>query len=519
VCFTLVVSTAFAALASFNLANFRPVTNDEVELMAVGYKLATQGVLGSDLYTGFFGTDRHFFITLPAQHVLQAFAFHVAGAGVAQARAVSVAAAVTLVWSVGWLAYRWFGLAAAIVCELLLVAWPLNLTSAANGLSLLGVARTARYDVLAVAAVWLTLVALDAALRRPRAGSALVVGGFAGVAALTQFMGTFVLPLIALAWVWARARPRGLIWATLGAGLVLLPWVFAALVFADDVSGQLSVYAGRGEFLRPGFYVENVAAEAERYAHLLRPSSASGWLLVVGIGPALAYLAWRSRCVGSIGDRLVWSSLVVFGGLLLLLDHTKSPLYAVVLLPSICLAMSRLLTGVPAAIWHSVTLGRARAALGILAAGASGVLVLLVLLDGQAAYGFTLDQARDVSPYATVGEQIENALPPNARVLGPERWWWAAHDHSYLSLRSVWWQWMNGHEADFLDGVGWADADALIVNDNVRDDVRLFPESVQQRFWRFVDTCTAPVAALDDRTYFGIQIYRALDPHPATCQP
>ena len=91
--------------------------------MAVGYKLATQGVLGSDMYAGFFGGDRHHFETLPVQHVLQALSFRLLGPGVAQARLVSVAAAVVLIWVVSWLAFRWYGLLAAIVCELLLVAW------------------------------------------------------------------------------------------------------------------------------------------------------------------------------------------------------------------------------------------------------------------------------------------------------------------------------------------------------------------------------------------------------------
>src|SRR5262245_37457579 len=99
---------AFAALAAYNLANYRPVTNDEVELIAVAYKLATRGVLGSDLYAGFYGADQHFFITLPVQHVLEALSFWLFGAGIAQARGVSVAAGVAIVCTVGWLAYRWY---------------------------------------------------------------------------------------------------------------------------------------------------------------------------------------------------------------------------------------------------------------------------------------------------------------------------------------------------------------------------------------------------------------------------
>jgi 4-amino-4-deoxy-L-arabinose transferase-like glycosyltransferase len=507
---TLGLSGTFGALAAFNLANYRPVTNDEVELIAVGYKLATQGVLGSDLYVGFFGADRHFFITLPLQHIIDAFGFQLFGAGVTQARGVSVAAGVSIVWLVGWLAYRWYGLAAAVVCELLLVAWPLNLTAASNGLSLLGISRTARYDVLAVAVGWLALVMLDVGLRRPRPSRGLALGTVCGIAALTQFTGSFVLPLVAVNWLWARGRVSGMWWIIVGACLALLPLTVAAALHADDVAGQLTVYAGRGEFLRPDFYAENVTHEAGRYAHLLRPINVSTWMLILGIWPATACVAWRSHRSGSIGDRVVWSSLVIFAGLLLLLDHTKSSIYAVALLPSICLALSRLLTNVPATLWRSHR-GSSLVASGVVAA-----VLVFVLGEGRAAYQLTLEQARQVSPYASVGEQIEQALTPGAHVLGPERWWWALHSHPYLSLRSVWWQWMNAHERAFPDGTSWPDADAVVVNDNVRDDVLHFPESVQQRFWSFVTTCTTRIAALDDETYFSIQVYRVIKPPPDT---
>jgi hypothetical protein len=507
-CATLGLSGAFGALAGFNLANYRPVTNDEVELIAVGYKLATQGVLGSDLYVGFFGADRHFFITLPLQHILDALGFQLFGAGVAQARGVSVAAGVSIVWLVGWLAYRWYGLAAAVVCELLLVGWPLNLTAASNGLPLLGVSRTARYDVLAVAIGWLALVMLDVALRRPRPARVLALGTVCGIAALTQFTGSFVLPLVLVNWLWARGRANGLWWIIVGACLALLPLAVAAALHADDVAGQLTVYAGRGEFLRPDFYAENITQEAGRYAHLLRPINVSTWMLILGVLPSTAYVAWRSHRSGSIGDRVVWSSLVIFAGLLLLVDHTKSSIYAIALLPSICLALSRLLTDAPATLrrWHR--------GLSLASSGVAAALIVLVLGEGQAAHQLTLEQAQQVSPYASVGQQIEQALTPGARVLGPERWWWALHSHPYLSLRSVWWQWMNAHEPAFLDGTSWPDADAVVVNDNVRDDVLHFPDFVQERFWSFVTTCTTRIAALDDRTYFGIQVYRVIKPSP-----
>lgn len=478
-------------VATYNLDNYRPVTNDEVELIAVGYKLATQGVLGSDLYAGFFGAERHFFITLPLQHVLEAISFKLLGAGVFQARVVSVVAGMGVVWLLGLLAFRWFGVFAALVCEVLLVVWASNITGAANGLALLGVSRTARYDVLAVLAGWLAIAALYVTLRRPRASSALALGACCGLAALSQFMGTFVLPLVVLNWLVARAPARLLAWVLVGFALVFGPWLVYGALNASDVAGQLSVYAGRGDFLRPGFYVENVEQEAGRYEHLLVQPGASQLLLLLGVWPAGVYAIVRSfGRRASLPDRLVWTSLLTFAGGLLVLDHGKSSVYAIVLLPSICLALSRLVSAfVPL-----------------------GVLVLvLVCFEGLGAYQLTLQQAQQVTPYARVGQQIEAALVPGAHVFGPERWWWAVHEHPYLSLRSVWWQWGIGGGPDL------SEADAIIVNDNVRADILLFPESVQTRFWSFVNVCTERVAALDDATYFGIDVYRVPAQMPPRC--
>ena len=149
---TVCLTLAFGRIAAYNLGNYRRVTNDEVELISVAYKLATQGVLGSDLFAGFFGADQHFFFVLPLQGTFGGGRPFVSSGQVSPRRdGCRSRAGASIVWLVGWLAYRWYGLATAIVCGLLLVAWPSDLTSAANGLPLFSVARTARYDVLAVA--------------------------------------------------------------------------------------------------------------------------------------------------------------------------------------------------------------------------------------------------------------------------------------------------------------------------------------------------------------------------------
>lgn len=517
---TLLVTGVFGRLALHNLANFRPLSNDEGELIAVGYKLAAHGVLGSDMYAGFFGADQHLLYILPVQHVLEALSFKVFGPGITQARLVSVVAAVSIVWVAGWLTYQWYCLAAAMLCELLLVGWQSNLTDTWNGLPLLGVARTARYDVLAVAFAWLSIACLDVTLRRPRLATALAAGIFGGLATLSQFFGAFVLPLLLVAAVW-QGRRRSAAWIVGGAAIVILPWMAYAAQNADDLRGQLVVYGERGDFLRPTFYLENVLAEPRRFAHLLTAPAVdfgdpqaidaplSPWLLVLGILPALVYVARR----GGIGDRLLLGSLVTFGGLLLLVDQTKVALYAILLLPPICIALAAGCAALlrPRTFQVPVSL----LALGLLA---------VLGWEGVRAYQVDFEQAERVSAYAGIGRQIEAGLVPGAPVLGPERWWWALHNHPYLSLRSIWWQWSDvavksRTSPNIVSWFSGQRGESVIVNVNVRDDIRSFPTALQTQFWRFLARCTTQVDDIVDVNYFEIEVYQVTSPLPApeTC--
>jgi 4-amino-4-deoxy-L-arabinose transferase-like glycosyltransferase len=514
---TLALTVVFGRIAVYNLGNYRPVSNDEMELMAVAYKWATQGVLGSDLYAGFFNADQHFLITLPLEHVFNAASFKAFGPGVAQMRWVSVVAGVVLVWIVSWLAYRWYGLATAVICGLLLVAWPSNLTSAPNGLPWLGVTRAARYDALAVTFAWLAIGLLYTVLQRPRWTSALALGVASGLAALAQFMGAFVWPLVVLNWLWARGR-RGLTdpllyLIALGAIVVWLPWLVFVVQNHADWTAQLTVFgSSRWDVFSPGFYLTNLFSEPLRYQDILRlgppedpsaPNSpVSQSVMALAVWPAAAYLTWRSRRTRAVGDRLLWSSLVIFAGLLVLVDQTKTPLYAIILVPSICMAIA------VAATTAWTLNGIARVVLVVLG--------LAIARDGFAAYQVYLDQAARVSQYLGVGLQLEEALPPGGRILGPERWWWALHDHPYASLRSIWWQWWA--EADpnkeFARWVTSTQADAIIVNDNIRDDIHAFPEPLQQQFWAFVSACTTPVLDLTDASYLRIEVDQITRPPP-----
>lgn len=524
----------FGRIAAYNLGNYRPVTNDEVELMSVAYKLATQGVLGSDLFVGFAGADQHYLFTLPLQHVLEAITFRVVGAGVAEARWVSLVAGATIIWVVGWLAYRWYGLATAVICELLLVALPSNLTAAANGLPLFAIARIARYDVLAVAFTWAAIALLDVTVRRPRAVGGFGLGICCGLAGLTTLTGTFVLPLVGLNWLLARRRAafadRTLCWILAGAGLVLLTWAVDALRYGGDLAGQLAVYGRRWDFVQPGFYLANVLREPSRYRDLLSGalesrSLAGSWLLAVGVCPALAYIAWRSRQVSAIGDRILLSSVLLFAALLALLDQTKTPLYASILLPSLGVALAAGWTGVLRWVTRRGQPVWLRLATGTASLG----LAFTIGAEAVQAYQLSLTQATAAGQYLGVGMELEGSLRPGARVLGPERWWWALRDHPYLSVRGLLFQWTaaaalvegTGPPPELVDWLTWANPDSVVVNDNVRGDVLDFPDTVQQQFWTFITTCTRRVGYLNDPTYLEVEVYEVVkpSPRPEVCGP
>ena len=49
----------------------------------------------------------------------------------------------------------------------------------------------------------------------------------------------------------------------------------------------------------------------------------------------------------------------------------------------------------------------------------------------------------------------------------------------------------------------------------VRDDVRDFPDALQQQFWAYVSMCTTPALDLTDASYLRIEVDRITRPPPA----
>src|SRR5262245_35510517 len=79
---------ALAGLVLLYLATVLPslgtdpiVGGDEGWIMSASAKLADEGVFGSDLFKGFYGSEDHYYFNLPLHHLVLAGVFKIAGVG------------------------------------------------------------------------------------------------------------------------------------------------------------------------------------------------------------------------------------------------------------------------------------------------------------------------------------------------------------------------------------------------------------------------------------------------------
>lgn len=522
----LALTLSFVGFTTARLDSFRPLSADEITIMAVSSKLAQQGVLGSDLHAGFFGADRHFFIDLPVQHIWQALVFRLAGIGIAQARMVSIFFTVLLLWTVGWLGRRWYDLPTSFVATFLLLVWRSDLVAIYPGLPVLGVARSARYDATVVAWVWLTLSAFTVLASRPGRWRALAVGLCAGAAALTHFVGLLVIPVAAGAalWQWRRGSLRAahLGWMLTGLLALLLPYFVWLGLNLDDYGGQMARYGDRATVGLFDFWRQNLSTELLRYRPLVlglerwgNPNQAyfGPTLLLVALTPVLTYLIYRLWRYRQLGDILLAASLLTFAGLLALFEQTKTPLYALLLWPGLCLAVGMSVTALLR--WAIVGPGLGLARLGAVAAMIG--FVVLAGWDGRQGYQTDWEQMGQVTRYRTLGNRIAAVIPSQAPVLGDYRWWWALRDHPYQGLHTVYFQARaeyaaTGRLPDLAHLIGHSVRGAspgyILTNNNYAGAQYDFPAGFRQAFWDWIAACTTLATKWDDRTYGRIELYR-----------
>jgi 4-amino-4-deoxy-L-arabinose transferase-like glycosyltransferase len=509
----------FLTISVRHLTVAPPVFEDEPWFASTAYKLATDGVFGSDLFAGFYGMERRYYAFMPVAPMLLAGAFRLFGFGLLQLRLESVAlAAITLVltYAVG---RRLFGPAVGVVAVafLLLVRMEGVHRFAPTGILFLDVPRIGRYDmptaVFGLAALLGYLVARDRDIRGTRVwplyGAAGVLAGLGG---LTHLYGLFWIVGLGVLAILDRAGWRRIV--ALGIGF-LLPWMPYALYVVTDLhnwAGQTRGWAHRFGLDDPMWYLRNVLREPFRYGPGGQPSLAwlprpGLWAALAAIPVSLVVLARGAR--SDPNARALAVPAILIPVLFALLITFKFRNYKVAFFPLLALA----------AAWGVCALWRAADARPDRRWVRPAMLLVAALAGGEGlSRAVALERlAATTSPYAAYVARIRAHIPPGTRVLGLHNYWIGFEDTDYRS----WWMplvqmdaWYHTPQLTLDEAMAAINPQVVLLDRRMRDFLATpldakDPRPAQVKRWL---SHWVVAAVVEDRTYGRMDIYRRRGP-------
>jgi 4-amino-4-deoxy-L-arabinose transferase-like glycosyltransferase len=534
----LLVVAAFVGIGLHGLGTVPVVHEDEPWIAAPGYGFWTTGAFATGLFRGLYGSERHFYGFMPLFSLLSGGSLKLFGLGLFQVRLASLASAAAVLLLTHLLGRGLFSARHGLGAVLVLASWPIAVPEPhlATGIPFFDLARLARYDVAVPVFGLLALLALvrplvsGAPLGR---GRLLVSGVFAGLSTLTHVYGAVTLA-IALHWAvrWGR-RPAGrkpagtrrlgdAAWLLAGFLAALAPWlVFVAGGFTDFL-GQQRAHATRFELLDPRFFVENVLAEAHRYAPLLhglaggRPGS---WLIVVLAAAGLLLGTGRGKESSADPVRLLRIAVATVVVLFALFLQLKLFTYLSLLWPLLALAAAA--AGI--AFW-SAPFPRLLKATAV-------ALVLLASLHGAGACLRLASQAGATTPYAVAMARLGRGIPPGSRVLTLQHYWLGLAERfpdcrSALVPVSRWDRRDNPRPIPFDAAVEEVPPDVVVLDPWLRGLVEApvgapFPaHEVGEELRRYLTARGAErIDAFEDGSYGRFEVYRIPRPPPGPSAP
>lgn len=423
---------AYWLVSLAHLTVFPPVGQDEPWIAAAPYKLAAEGVYGSDLFAGYFRIDERNYQHMPLYPLLQAAIFKAAGVGVFQMRFLPVACGMLVLPLTFALGRQMADQQVGILAMALLIGLRLSGGwQGGTGIPLLDTARINRYDIavplFGLAALWSFNQA-----ERQRMGRGYVLSGvLVGLSGLCHLYGAFWLAALLLILGLRRGRrvlrqpaPYRLV---LGFALAWLPWAAYVASGWNDYVGQMQFVASRFDVLNPRFYVDNVLREVERYRMMdlrgpqgrLRLGRPGSWAFLLGLPAALGVMLGRARSRPNGGPFALAVALIIQAAMFALLLRVKYYNYAIALFPLAFLALA----------WLGVWLWRHRASWiyrgGLLA------LLILILAEGGSRVAHTGTVAARTTPYDEFERAVAAHIPPGSLVVGLQHHWLGLRQYRY----------------------------------------------------------------------------------------
>jgi 4-amino-4-deoxy-L-arabinose transferase-like glycosyltransferase len=507
------------AISLHQLTIVPPVYEDEPWQASTGWKLAEEGVFGSDLFTGFYGMERHYYGYMPIHPFLLAIIFKLTGLGLFQLRFEPVVMGLLILALTYRLGRRLFGPAVGLLAiwALLFVRLTGITTSQLSGILFLDLARIGRYDMVVPV---LGLAALHVYLRRPysakdntqyaiRNTPYFLAGLLVGLAGLSHLYGLFWLPALLLLGLWQRRGWHSLLALLAGCAL---PWLFYLLYVAagwQDWIGQTRDYAPRFGLLDWRWYLANLAHEPQRYGpglgppgwhYLLRP----GFWLTLFLLP-IAMLALTQRALQRNGREATAARYIVVPGLLFpllfaLLIYLKLSNYLIVVLP----------LGAIATAWGAATFWRQadeRRWLRPLLL----LLLVAVTAEGIARMLAVQTAASQMTPYHTFISQVSAHIRPQERVLGLHHYWLGLESTDYrswavpLMLKEPY---HSSPPRPLPESLSALSPDVILIDQRMRELFIAQPETAATIQSWLAQAGYRPVAVIEDETYGRIEIYR-----------
>jgi 4-amino-4-deoxy-L-arabinose transferase-like glycosyltransferase len=496
-----------------HLTALPPIYEDEPWQASVAWKVATDGVFGSDLFAGFYGMERHYYAFMPVHPLILAAVFKLAGLGVLQMRLAPVVMGLgTLVLT--YLAGRRVAdtRVGDLAVLLLVTVSPLAVTrSQVTGIPMIDFGRIARYDMAVPLFGLAGLLACWRAIDSGRSQWHVAAGALAGVSALSHVYGAFWLTAILGIGVAERAGRRAALATLAGFALPVSVYLVFVLSSLADWRGQTREYGVRFALFDPAFYLTNLLTEVRRYGPGLGPAGPAWlarpgfWLTATAVPASAAWLAHRA-IVGRDGQaRRLLVPFLVLPALFALLIRGKVASYTVTMVPIAAVAVA----WAAADVWRRAReRGRWRRMVLAVALGA-------VIVEGVLRVAALESLARRTTPYEVFIARVREHIPAGARVLGLHNYWLGLHDlGDYRSWAVPLWLADPEHRSPALtieQALDQVDPTVILIDSRMaavlRNPAASDPRPAGVRAWmqrrRFVLAAT-----VDDATYGRMEIHR-----------
>jgi hypothetical protein len=451
----------FWGVSLAHLEKFPPLHNDEVAILAAGYKLFWQGTYGLDMYAGLYGRETIYLEVMPLMPWLQGLGSRLWGVGVWQMRLLPVLCGLFTLSLAFALARTLANRLAGVLAMLLLLAWQWSPGGAeffSSGISLVDLVRIGRYDILLaplslmILLTWLAAhhppqfvvgtsmppgggTAINRRLRTRRARLYLLCGVWIGLAGLANLYGLFWLAVVAVYWLVGQKSDfskksdfckTDFFMLLLGCGSVMSVWLVMVLAHWAEFQGQFgNMHGVRFDLFSPLFYVNNIRAEIQRYSlGIGEPGTWTRlgfWLVIIGLPLSLGWLGWRA--VRQKDRHAFWLLVpcLLLPILLALLVQKKQFAYLLLALPLWAVALA----------WGLAKLGQRR--------GLSGRAVILLVLgllvwEGGMAWRQMMATAVHTPSPLPFFADLREQVPGDGRLVGPQTYWLAFPDREYRSF-------------------------------------------------------------------------------------